>query len=242
MAQARYTAAPGRRRRVRRRRSRRPVDSVRSVRPGEEEGRAACVRGSRLQRVGGGRIDARCVARAVAAVVTGSGRHRHCAGCQRPQPTRIRGGLTRHTSGGRARCPRGVDLHRRIRAGVHGVLDGLRATTHWLAAADLARRYPSIDLDANVLYVDNGRASTSAGAAAGFDLCIHMVRHDLGADVAASVARLAVMPLERAGGQRNSSNTRLHPKRPAPSRRCSHGWKRTSRASFRCQSSRGGRR
>ena len=72
-----------------------------------------------------------------------------------------------------------------------GVLDGLRATTHWLAAADLARRHPSIDLDANVLYVDNGRVLTSAGAAAGFDLCIHMIRHDLGADAAASVARLA---------------------------------------------------
>jgi transcriptional regulator GlxA family with amidase domain len=82
-----------------------------------------------------------------------------------------------------------------------GVLDGLRATTHWLAAAELARRHPSLDLDANVLYVDNGRVLTSAGAAAGFDLCIHMVRRDLGAEVAASVARLAVMPLERAGGQ-----------------------------------------
>jgi transcriptional regulator GlxA family with amidase domain len=82
-----------------------------------------------------------------------------------------------------------------------GVLDGLRATTHWLAAADLARRHPSISVDANVLYVDNGCVLTSAGAAAGFDLCLHMVRRDLGAAVAASVARLAVMPLERAGGQ-----------------------------------------
>src|SRR5262245_32489127 len=54
-----------------------------------------------------------------------------------------------------------------------GLLDGLRATTHWLAAADLSRRYPSIDLDANVLFVDNGRVLTSAGAAAGFDLCLH---------------------------------------------------------------------
>ncbi len=83
-----------------------------------------------------------------------------------------------------------------------GVLDGLRATTHWLAAAD-PRPSSSFDpeLDADVLYVDNGRVLTSAGAAAGFDLCIHMVRRDLGADVAASVARLAVMPLERAGGQ-----------------------------------------
>jgi len=82
-----------------------------------------------------------------------------------------------------------------------GVLDGLRATTHWRGAADLARRHPSIEVDANVLYVDNGRVLTSAGAAAGFDLCLHMVRRDLGADIAASVARLAVMPLERAGGQ-----------------------------------------
>lgn len=82
-----------------------------------------------------------------------------------------------------------------------GVLDGLRATTHWLGAADLARRHPSIDVDANVLYVDNGRVLTSAGAAAGFDLCLHMVRRDLGVELAASVARLAVMPLERAGGQ-----------------------------------------
>jgi transcriptional regulator GlxA family with amidase domain len=82
-----------------------------------------------------------------------------------------------------------------------GILDGRRATTHWLAAADFARRHPAIELDANVLYVDNGRVLTSAGAAAGFDLCLHMVRRDLGADRAAAVARLAVMPLERAGGQ-----------------------------------------
>ena len=82
-----------------------------------------------------------------------------------------------------------------------GLLDGRRATTHWLGAAELTRRHPSVDVDANVLYVDNGRVLTSAGAAAGFDLCIHMVRRDFGADVAASVARLAVMPLERAGGQ-----------------------------------------
>jgi transcriptional regulator GlxA family with amidase domain len=82
-----------------------------------------------------------------------------------------------------------------------GVLDGLRATTHWLAAAELSRRYPNIEVNANVLYVDNGRVLTSAGAAAGFDLCIHLVRRDLGAEAAAAVARLAVMPLERAGGQ-----------------------------------------
>jgi transcriptional regulator GlxA family with amidase domain len=82
-----------------------------------------------------------------------------------------------------------------------GVLDGLRATTHWRAATDLAQRYPRVKVDVDVLYVDNGRVLTSAGAAAGFDLCIHLVRRDLGAEAAAAVARLAVMPLERAGGQ-----------------------------------------
>jgi transcriptional regulator GlxA family with amidase domain len=82
-----------------------------------------------------------------------------------------------------------------------GALDGLRATTHWRGAAELARRYPLIDVDADVLYVDNGQVLTSAGAAAAFDLCLHLVRRDLGAEVAAEVARAAVMPLERAGGQ-----------------------------------------
>ena len=81
-----------------------------------------------------------------------------------------------------------------------GLLDGRRATTHWLAA-ELARRYPSIEVDPNVLYVDNGRFLTSAGAAAGLDLCLHIVRLDYGASVAADTARVSVMPLERAGGQ-----------------------------------------
>jgi transcriptional regulator GlxA family with amidase domain len=82
-----------------------------------------------------------------------------------------------------------------------GALDGQRATTHWRGAAELARRYPAIDVDADVLYVDNGTVLTSAGAAAGLDLCLHLVRRDLGAEIAAEVARAAVMPLERAGGQ-----------------------------------------
>ncbi len=82
-----------------------------------------------------------------------------------------------------------------------GLLDGRRATTHWLAAAELARRHPAIDVDPNVLYVDTGRVLTSAGAAAGMDLCLHVIRRDHGAAVAAETARLAVMPLERAGGQ-----------------------------------------
>ncbi|WP_328862311.1 GlxA family transcriptional regulator [Streptomyces sp. NBC_00306] len=82
-----------------------------------------------------------------------------------------------------------------------GLLDGLRATTHWLAADALARLHPRIEVDPDVLYVDNGQFLTSAGAAAGLDLCLHMIRRDHGSAVAADAARLSVMPLEREGGQ-----------------------------------------
>ncbi|WP_436533513.1 GlxA family transcriptional regulator [Actinoplanes sp. HUAS TT8] len=82
-----------------------------------------------------------------------------------------------------------------------GLLDGLRATTHWIAAPVLAARYPEITVDADVLYVDNGQFLTSAGAAAGLDLCLHLIRRDHGSAVAADAARLSVMPLEREGGQ-----------------------------------------
>ena len=82
-----------------------------------------------------------------------------------------------------------------------GLLDGLRATTHWRAAALLAARYPAVEVDPDVLFVDNGQILTSAGAAAASDLCLHMIRRDLGAEVAAEAARAAVMPLERSGGQ-----------------------------------------
>ncbi|MCP2164305.1 GlxA family transcriptional regulator [Goodfellowiella coeruleoviolacea] len=82
-----------------------------------------------------------------------------------------------------------------------GLLDGLRATTHWIAAALLARRHPEVVVDPDVLYVDNGQFLTSAGAAAGLDLCLHMIRCDYGSAVAADAARLSVMPLEREGGQ-----------------------------------------
>lgn len=82
-----------------------------------------------------------------------------------------------------------------------GLLDGLRATTHWLGAAELAARYPAVEVDPDVLYVDNGQFLTSAGAAAGLDLCLHMIRRDHGSAVAADAARMAVTPLEREGGQ-----------------------------------------
>ncbi len=82
-----------------------------------------------------------------------------------------------------------------------GALDGHVATTHWNVASELARRFPAITVDPDVLYVDRGQLLTSAGVAAGFDLCLHLVRQDWGAEVAARVARMVVMPLERAGGQ-----------------------------------------
>ncbi|GAA3113986.1 GlxA family transcriptional regulator [Streptosporangium carneum] len=82
-----------------------------------------------------------------------------------------------------------------------GLLGGLRATTHWAAADRLAAAYPDIEVDPDVLYVDNGQILTSAGAAAGLDLCLHLIRRDYGSAVAADAARLSVMPLEREGGQ-----------------------------------------
>ncbi|MEU7167587.1 helix-turn-helix domain-containing protein [Streptomyces morookaense] len=82
-----------------------------------------------------------------------------------------------------------------------GLLDGHRATTHWQHADELARRHPRIEVDGTVLFVDHGHLATSAGIAAGLDLCLHLVRRDLGADVAAATARRVVMPLQRHGGQ-----------------------------------------
>src|SRR5690606_35785602 len=61
-----------------------------------------------------------------------------------------------------------------------GLLDGRRATTHWLSTDLLARRYPAITVDAGVLFVDEGRIVTSAGASAGLDMCLHLVRRDYG--------------------------------------------------------------
>ncbi|MFG2830314.1 GlxA family transcriptional regulator [Streptomyces sp. NPDC048434] len=82
-----------------------------------------------------------------------------------------------------------------------GLLAGMRATTHWAAAGMLAAAHPDIEVDPDVLYVDNGQILTSAGAAAGLDLCLHLIRRDYGSAVAADAARLSVMPLEREGGQ-----------------------------------------
>ncbi len=82
-----------------------------------------------------------------------------------------------------------------------GLLDGKRATTHWMYADELARRYPKVKVDPKVLYVDEGDVLTSAGTAAGIDLMLHVVRLDHGADVANAVARRMVVPPHRDGGQ-----------------------------------------
>ena len=82
-----------------------------------------------------------------------------------------------------------------------GVLDGSEAATHWRYAAKLAERYPKVKVNADVLYVDGGDVLTSAGSAAGIDLCLHVVRRDHGAAVANAVARRLVIPPHRDGGQ-----------------------------------------
>ncbi|MFH8290300.1 GlxA family transcriptional regulator [Streptomyces sp. NPDC018059] len=82
-----------------------------------------------------------------------------------------------------------------------GLLDGRRVTTHWRFADALAEQFPDIDVDPSVLYVDEGQVLTSAGIAAGLDLCLHMVRRDHGAAAASNAARVLVMPPQRTGGQ-----------------------------------------
>jgi AraC family transcriptional regulator, transcriptional activator FtrA len=82
-----------------------------------------------------------------------------------------------------------------------GVLDGLRATTHWAHTDALAARYPRVEVDPDVLYVDNGNVLTSAGKAAAIDLCLHLIRRDHGSTAANAVARRLVVPPHRAGGQ-----------------------------------------
>ncbi|WP_312874442.1 GlxA family transcriptional regulator [Actinomadura litoris] len=82
-----------------------------------------------------------------------------------------------------------------------GLLEGRRATTHWLSTGRFAEMFPGVRLDPSVLYADEGAVLTSAGEAAGIDLCLHMIRRDHGAAVAADVARRTVVPPHREGGQ-----------------------------------------
>ncbi|MEV0173121.1 helix-turn-helix domain-containing protein [Streptomyces sp. NPDC050803] len=93
-----------------------------------------------------------------------------------------------------------------------GLLDGRRATTHWAHTQVLAERYPQVQVDQDVLYVDDGTVLTSAGKAAAMDLCLHLVRLDRGSSVANAVARRLVVPPHRDGGQAQFVTTPV----PAP--------------------------
>lgn len=82
-----------------------------------------------------------------------------------------------------------------------GLLDGRRATTHWMHAEAFCRRFPRVRYEPDVLYVDEGALITSAGSAAGLDACLHLVRRDFGVRVANTVARRLVVAPHREGGQ-----------------------------------------
>jgi len=82
-----------------------------------------------------------------------------------------------------------------------GVLDGRRATTHWMYSDAMARMYPRIDVDPDVLYVQDGHIITSAGTAAGLDACLHLLRQELGAEATNRIARRMVVAPQRDGGQ-----------------------------------------
>jgi len=82
-----------------------------------------------------------------------------------------------------------------------GLLEGRRATTHWTECHQLASRYPNVTVEPGVLFVDEGDVLTSAGSAASIDLCLHLVRHDHGSEIATQLARQLVVPPQRDGGQ-----------------------------------------
>ena len=82
-----------------------------------------------------------------------------------------------------------------------GLLDGRRCTTHWHYAERLAARFPAVQVDPNVLYTEAGGVFTSAGSAAGLDLCVHLVRRDFGPRIANEIGRRLVLPPHREGGQ-----------------------------------------
>lgn len=85
--------------------------------------------------------------------------------------------------------------------GAAGLLDGRRCTTHWRHADDLARRFPRARVEPDVLYVEDGPVTTSAGTAAGIDACLHLVRQAYGPAAANTIARRMVVPPHRDGGQ-----------------------------------------
>jgi transcriptional regulator GlxA family with amidase domain len=95
--------------------------------------------------------------------------------------------------------------------GEAGLLDGRRCTTHWMYSDELAERFPEALVDPDVLYVDAGQVVTSAGTAAGIDACLHLIREDYGAKIAATVARRMVVPPHRDGGQAQFIRSPIRP-------------------------------
>ncbi|GAB7037066.1 hypothetical protein JCM9533A_09130 [Catenuloplanes niger JCM 9533] len=92
-----------------------------------------------------------------------------------------------------------------------GLLDGLDATTHWQYADEMAAAYPEVTVRRDALYIDHGQVSTGAGATAGFDLSLHLLRTHHGAAVANRIARNLVTPPHRAGGQAQYLDTPVPP-------------------------------
>ena len=101
-----------------------------------------------------------------------------------------------------------------------GLLDGRRATTHWRDADELAARHPAVEVDRDVLFIDAGQVMTSAGVAAGIDLCLHIIRIDLGADQATRIARRMVVAPHRDGGQAQFLERPLPPGAPGLADTC----------------------
>ena len=104
-----------------------------------------------------------------------------------------------------------------------GLLDGRPATTHWAYADGFRALFPAVKLDPDVLFVDDGDVLTSAGVAAGIDLCLHVVRPDYGSAVANRAARRCVVPPWRDGGSRSSSSARSR-RSPAPAPAPAREW------------------
>ncbi|MEV0758671.1 helix-turn-helix domain-containing protein [Nocardia sp. NPDC050435] len=108
-----------------------------------------------------------------------------------------------------------------------GILDGRRATTHWRWAERFAELYPKVLLQPDVLYVDEGDVLTAAGSAAALDLCLHLIRHDHGAEIATAVSRRLVFAGHRDGGQRQFVEAPIAPVKDV-SLRPVLDWARTS--------------
>ncbi|WP_256839592.1 GlxA family transcriptional regulator [Ornithinimicrobium faecis] len=107
--------------------------------------------------------------------------------------------------------------------GALGVLDGLRATTHWEHAEEFRALFPQVDLDPDVLFVDEGDVLTSAGLGAGIDLCLHLIRADFGVEAANNAARGCVVPPWREGGQAQFIEHPVPP-RPEQSTAATRAW------------------